>query len=188
MPLPELFQVFTSRLNRLGIRHMVTGSVAATFYGEPRLTNDVDIVVELRQEDAPAIAAAFPADDFYCPPSQIIEAERKRPARGHFNLIDHATGYKADIYLSGDDPLHAEALTLATAGQVGGEEVWFAPPEYVIVRKLQFYREGQSPKHLRDVHRMLMVLGEKCDRSRLEDWIGRLGMNEEWQAAQVFSE
>ena len=45
MPSPEPFLIFTRTLNELGIRYMVSGSVAAIYYGEPRLTNDVDIIL-----------------------------------------------------------------------------------------------------------------------------------------------
>jgi hypothetical protein len=64
---PELISPFVSRLERLGIPYMVTGSTAGILYGEPRLTHDVDIVVALEMTDVPAFVAAFPLEDFYCP-------------------------------------------------------------------------------------------------------------------------
>jgi hypothetical protein len=45
MPEPELFLLFVHPFNRVGLRYIVSGSVAAIFYGEPRLTHDVDFVV-----------------------------------------------------------------------------------------------------------------------------------------------
>ena len=51
MPEPELFLLFVRPLNRANIRYMVTGSVAAIFYGEPRLTHDVDLVAFLNEAD-----------------------------------------------------------------------------------------------------------------------------------------
>ena len=48
---PELFLLFVRPLNRAGIRYVVSGSVAAIFYGEPRLTHDVDFVVFLNAGD-----------------------------------------------------------------------------------------------------------------------------------------
>jgi hypothetical protein len=51
MPEPELCLLFVRPLNRLGVRYVVSGSVAAMLYGEPRLTHDVDFVVFLRQDD-----------------------------------------------------------------------------------------------------------------------------------------
>ena len=56
-------------------------------YGEPRLTHGIDVVVALRAGDAPRLAAAFPAPEFYVPPPEVIRLEVGRAVRGHFNLI-----------------------------------------------------------------------------------------------------
>ncbi len=183
MPSPEPFLNFTRRLDALGLRYMVSGSVAAIFYGEPRLTNDVDIIVILERESAPRIEAAFPADEFYCPPAAIIEDERRREQRGHFNLIHHATGFKADIYLAGRDPLHTWGFARTVEALIAGERVVFAPPEYVIARKLQFFREGGSNKHLRDIAAMLSELGAGWDRTALDGLIASCGLAPELAAA-----
>ena len=58
-----------------------------------------------------------------------------------------------------------------------------APPEYVIVRKLEYYREGHADKHLRDIRAMLEVSGEELDRSLLNEWIQRRGLETEWRQA-----
>jgi hypothetical protein len=50
----------------------------------------------------------------------------------------------------------------------------------VIVRKLEYYREGGSEKHLRDVRSMLAVSGEQLDQSALHEWIERRGLRAEW--------
>jgi hypothetical protein len=47
---------------------MVGGSVAATFYGEPRLTHDVDFVAFLRPDDIARLRNAFPSPKFDVPP------------------------------------------------------------------------------------------------------------------------
>jgi hypothetical protein len=39
----DLFLIFTGPLDFAQIPYMVSGSVASMVYGEPRLTNDVDI-------------------------------------------------------------------------------------------------------------------------------------------------
>jgi hypothetical protein len=67
---------------------------------------------------------------------------------------------------------------------VEGDRLILAPPEYVILRKLQYYREGRSQKHLRDIHRMLLNLGENCDRSGLEAKIAEYGLIQEWAEAR----
>ena len=184
MASPDPFLFFTRILGELRIPYLVSGSVAATFYGEPRMTYDVDIILFLKAEDVPRLEAAFPAQHFYCPPVEVLHAELARPERGHFNLIHHATGFKADIYLSGSDPLHAWALERVRKVDLDGDLIAFAPPEYVIVRKLQFYREGRSTKHLRDIYRMLAGLGGHFDRAALEKLIDEHDLAAEWAAAQ----
>ncbi len=188
MPLPEPFLIFTRKLNELGLRYMVSGSVAAIYYGEPRMTNDVDIIVFLKREDAVRIEQAFPADEFYCPPQEVIQIELSRPQRGHFNLIHHDTGFKADIYLTGHDKLHEWGLAHARTADLEGDYVIFAPPEYVIIRKLQFYREGDAAKHLRDISRMLSSLGDEWDHQPLIELIQQHGLEHEWQSALKFSD
>jgi hypothetical protein len=106
MPEHNLFRIFVSRLNKLSIPYMITGAVASIIYGEPRLTNDIDLVINMEPDDAETFADAFPIEEFYCPPPEVIRLEIGRSRRGHFNLIHHATGFKADIYASGQDELH----------------------------------------------------------------------------------
>lgn len=181
MPEPELFLVFVEPLNRAGIPYMVTGSVASIVYGEPRLTHDVDVVVELDAARIKDFISLFPDADFYCPPEAIIRSEVRRETRGHFNLIHHASGFKADIYPVGRDPLHVWAMGYRRTAEVGGMAVWVAPPEYVILRKLQFYQEGGSDKHLIDVQNMLEMSASGIDRGELEARISELGLSTVWQ-------
>ena len=176
---PEPFLIFTRKLEELGIRYMVSGSVAAIFYGEPRMTNDVDIVVHLNASDARKLQSAFPSDEFYCPPREIMEIEIARRQRGHFNLIHHETGFKADIYPA-SDALHRWGLANCRQVRLEENRLVVAPPEYVIVRKLQFFREGNSEKHLRDISRMIVSLGENWDREDLMSFIREYRLNEEW--------
>jgi hypothetical protein len=176
----DLFLLFVRPLNRAGIRYVVTGSVAAIFYGEPRLTHDVDFVVFLKDADIQALTQVFPAKDFHLPPPEIITAEMNREQRGHFNIIHKETGFKADLYLTGRDALSAWAFQFQRAIQIEEETVVFAPPEYVIVRKLEYYREGGSDKHLRDIRAMLAIYGEQINRAALNDWIGRQKLEAEW--------
>jgi hypothetical protein len=49
-----------------------------------------------------------------------------------------------------------------------------------ILRKLEYFREGGSEKHLRDIRGMLEVSGAQIDRQLLEQWIARLGLAAEW--------
>ena len=122
---------------------MVTGSTAGILYGEPRMTHDVDIVVALTPRDVRFFVAAFPDDEFYCPPEDVLAIEVRRGSRGHCNVIHHGTGFKADIYVASDE-LHAWGMDHRRGLVVDELEVAVAPVEYVIVRKLEYFRESRS--------------------------------------------
>ena len=178
----ELFLLFTAPLDAAHVAYMVSGSVASMVYGEPRLTNDMDIIVAFAAGRAGDIEKLFPLSDFYCPPADVIAVETRRPRRGHFNLIHHETGYKADIYTAGSDPLQAWGLKHRRAIEViPGKSLWIAPPEYVILRKLEYYREGQSEKHILDIHGMVDVSGDSLDQAFLAEQIEHMNLSREWQ-------
>ena len=185
MPEPDLIELFVFPLNRLGVRYLVSGSVAAMLYGEPRVTHDVDLIVFLRVDDIPRLAGAFLAPEFYVPTADVIVAEMARERRGHFNIIHVESGLKADFYLANRDELHAWAFRNVKQYSIGESTVKLAPPEYVIVRKLEYFREGGSEKHLRDIRAMLAVSGEQMDHPALNELIQQRGLQAEWQRASA---
>jgi len=106
----DLFQIFINPFNELKLSYMVTGGAASIVYGLPRLTHDIDLVVELSHNSIKPLLKKFSLDQFYCPPKEVIQTEINRNIKGHFNLIHHDTGFKADIYLIGSDSLHKWAI------------------------------------------------------------------------------
>ncbi|MFC1822572.1 hypothetical protein ACFL9T_07680 [Thermodesulfobacteriota bacterium] len=180
----NLFRVFLNRLETSGLQYMVTGAAASIVYGEPRLTHDIDLVIGMKKEDAQQIAHVFPADQFYCPPIEILEEEANRLLRGHFNVIHHATGFKADFYLKGKDELHRWAMAGRRRVELEGLSIWVAPPEYVILRKLEYYREGRSEKHIRDIAGIMALSPEQIDMKTLQEKIEEYGLGREWEVVQ----
>jgi hypothetical protein len=63
--------------------------------------------------------------------------------------------------------------------------VWFASPEDVILKKLVYYREGGSEKHLRDIAGVLKVQGAQLDREYLYQWAKTLDVAETWNQLVV---
>jgi hypothetical protein len=179
--MPELdpLAAFVGPLERLGAPYCITGSVAASIYGEPRLTADVDVVVLIREADLERLHAAFPEHAYYVPPEETLRLAIGSRTRGMFNIIDMASQFKADLYVAAGDPLHAWALAHRRRMQVGAVAIWVAPPEYVILRKLEFHREGGSDKHLRDVR--FMHAATPLDQPFLDREIARLGLAASWQ-------
>jgi len=65
-----------------------------------------------------------------------------------------------------------------------GEPIWLAPPEYVILRKLEYYREGASEKHLTDIANMVEISSEHINFEQLQNKIRDYALEKEWQKAQ----
>ena len=83
--------------------------------------------------------------------------------------------------------MHIWALDHVQVVDLDGDTIRFAPPEYVIIRKLQFFSEGGSHKHLRDINRMLESLGQDWPRDTLQDLVKKHGLEAEWHKAQAAS-
>lgn len=179
MALLKIAATIADRLNATGVRWMATGSIAAMTYGDYRATNDIDVILDLAGHEIQKLAAAFPLEEFYCPPADVIATEATRESRGHFNLIHHATGFKADIYIATREPLTQWALRHRRELELGETIMWVAPPEFVIVGKLEFFREGGSEKHIHDIRAMLRQTD--LDLVLLDKEIAERGLAEEWK-------
>ena len=182
MPEVDPASIFAPRFNALGAPWAATGSIASMIYGEIRMTQDIDIVILLNPTAIAALERVFPATEFPCPPLDVVQAACARESRGHFNLIDFESGYKADVYVSRNDPLHAWALRHRRLVEISGESLWLVPPEYVIIHKLEFYREGGSEKHVRDIRGVLAVTN--VDLGLIEWECAGRGLTEVWRSCR----
>ena len=174
----ELLRKFVEVLDKLGIRYRVVGSVASTTYGDPRMTNDIDVVVDLPLEAVDSFCRCFPPEEYYCYQNAILEAVRERR---QFNIIHYESGFKIDVFIPAQGPSH-EAF-LARGKQVTllpGFDAWFASPEDVILKKLEYYREGGSDKHVSDISGIMKVQGDRVDRAFIASSAERLGLAETW--------
>ncbi|MEW6690689.1 MAG: hypothetical protein AB1452_16545, partial [Pseudomonadota bacterium] len=174
---------FLEPLERLGLPYCITGSVAASVYGEPRLTADIDVVLLLALRDIPGLRGAFPESAYYVPPEETLRAQISRETGGMFNLVHHKSQFKADIYLAARDALHAWALEHRRRIDLAGAGAWIAPPEYVVVRKLEFLREGGSDKHLRDIR--FILAATLLDRDFIAAEVARRGLEAQWLKAKA---
>jgi len=178
---PDFIVLFVAPLEAAGITYMITGSVASSIYGEPRNTLDIDLVVLPDTRQIQQISELFPEDEFYLPPVDVMAIESRREANGHFNIIHHETGLKADIYLSRNHPYLTWALANARRTHTATCAINIAPPEYVIIHKLGFYRESNHQRHLRDIAGI--VEQQDLDHEMLEVAVTRLHLTTEWKAA-----
>jgi hypothetical protein len=175
----ELLRLLIQKLEQLGIAYQLTGSTATITLGEPRFTNDIDVVVDLRPEQIPELAAAFPTPEFY---HSVPAMQQAVQHRHQFNVIHPASGLKIDfIVLPENDAARSQWQRTVRLALPGGVEACFIAPEDVILRKMEYYQEGGSEKHLRDIAGVLKLQGTQIDQPYIEDWAARLGLADIWQ-------
>lgn len=180
---PGLIELFVRPLHDGSIDYLVTGGIATIVYGEPRFTRDIDVVLAVSPRDAERFLGLWSPDEFYVPPREVFEAESARPLHGHFNLMHIESGLTADCYVAGADPLHEWAFGQVQVFDVEGLPVRVAPVEYVIVRKLSYFAQSGSTRHLEDIARMGRIQGDSIDVEQVERWVGSLRIESAWEAA-----
>jgi len=147
--LKAFFTYVIEVLEQLDIPYMVVGGFAAIFYGEPRLTIDVDIVVDMKWRHIGPFVAAFPIPDYYVSAEGIRDSLQRRYP---FNVIQPTTGAKVDLVPLPRDPFTRAAFQRRQRLEYdeAGHSATFITPKDIIVAKLIAYRETESDKHLRD--------------------------------------
>ncbi|MEM7811979.1 MAG: hypothetical protein AAF532_10920 [Planctomycetota bacterium] len=173
----DFLRVAVGKLEAIGVDYFVTGSVASSYYGEPRFTNDLDVVAVVERKHVRAFADAFPPDEYYCSSAMIDEAIR---LRRQFNIIHPDSGFKIDVMVSDGSEFDRSRFDRRRRLDIGQSEAWFASPEDVCLKKLAYYREGGSEKHTRDVAGMIRLLGPAFDRVYSGEWARRLDLTELW--------
>jgi hypothetical protein len=188
--LPEPLRVAlaaASILDRLRIPYITAGSFASSVHGEPRSTDDIDMVADLRPVHLAPFTAAL-AGAWYV----SEEAARDAIARGtSFNAIHLATGVKVDVFVVGTDAFDAHRVARGEAVRVGSEPsalLRVDTPEGTVIRKLEGFRRGgeRSDRPWRDVVGVLRVQGARLDRTELLGWAAQLRVSD--LLARAFAE
>lgn len=180
MELFELLKKIVEVFEDLRISYLVTGSVASMAYGEPRLTNDIDIVAGIEDRHISALLAAFPSNEFYLSEGMIKEAIQRH---GQFNIIHPASGLKVDVIIRENTSFDSSRFSRVKRLQPAESyQANFAAPEDVIIKKMEYYNEGGSEKHLRDITGILKISGESMDWNYISDWAQRLDLSHIWEA------
>jgi hypothetical protein len=167
-----LAHYFVGVLKRLGIPYMVTGSVALFVYGEPRATNDIDIVID-PSDDALAALLEEIASRTYVSPEAVSDAIRRRSM---FNAIDLVTTEKIDFILLKDRPFDAVRFERRVPCGIKSLKFVASSPEDTILSKLSWARRGQSERQLRDVYGVLRIQANSLDWEYLRHWASELSV------------
>jgi hypothetical protein len=167
----EVLGIVTERREGAGIPYMLTGSMAANYYAVPRMTRDIDLVVELSLADADRVSDLFEAD-FYVDRDAVREAITRR---GTFNLIYTELVLKVDCVVRKDSEYRREEFRRRRPVAIGELEVFLVAPEDLIISKLDWARDTHSEVQLADVKNLLGCAG--LDHDYLTRWISRLGLD-----------
>ena len=160
----EVLLDLAERLERLGIDYMVSGSMALSLFGRPRMTRDVDLVVALSEAQVDPLSAAI--QDFEHDPDEIREAARSRRM---FNLIHVERVLKFDLIVRKDSPYRREEFSRRRQHRVGPRALWVVSPEDLLLSKLAWGKPSGSEIQLRDV-RDLMASAQALDWPYIERW------------------
>jgi hypothetical protein len=178
----DFFRFSIETLERLNIPYMVVGSAASSIYGEPRMTQDLDVVIDATLAQLDRLCDAFPPDQFYVSKEAAHSALE---ARTQFNIIHPDSGNKIDIMITGQEEwAKTQFSRRRKIGLQPAVEAVAASPEDVIIAKMLYYAEGGSEKHLRDITGVLKVSGTELDRAYLQKWVDTLDLGEVWSAVQ----
>ncbi|ETW99883.1 nucleotidyl transferase AbiEii/AbiGii toxin family protein [Candidatus Entotheonella palauensis] len=161
----EVLKLVALRLDEAGIAYMISGSIALSYYAQPRMTRDIDIVVELKSEDAERLADLFEAD-FY------IDAEMIRDAiarSGMFNVIHYDSVIKVDFIIRKDTPYRQKEFARRCTMEIDGRTLWFVTPEDLLLSKLVWAADSESEMQLNDVRNLISEVAA-LDWNYIEFW------------------
>jgi hypothetical protein len=160
-----------SRLEKAGIPYMLSGSTAMNFYARPRMTRDLDLVVELGAADVERMVSLF-QEDFSIDEQEIREALARQSL---FNLVHYDTVVKVDCIIRKRAAYRQEEFKRKRAIEVEGQRIWVVSPEDLILSKLHWARDSLSELQLGDVRNILEAVST-LDWSYVEHWARELGI------------
>lgn len=161
----------SARLEDAGFPYMITGSMALNYYAEPRMTRDIDVVIELPRAKAGVFVRMF-TPDYYVSHDAVAEGARDESM---FNLIHQDSVIKVDFIVRKSDPYRQAEFERRRQITVEGSSVWIVSKEDLVLSKLVWAKDSRSEMQLRDARN---IIGTGCDGAYLERWAERLGVFE----------
>lgn len=173
----EILKLVTIKLEELAIPYMLSGSVASSFYAQPRMTRDVDIVIELAAEQISQVLEAF-SKDFYIDEDDVAQAVQ---LKGMFNIIHYQAVVKIDFIIRKDSPYRQLEFERRVKKQIADFTLWVVSPEDLIISKLYWARDSRSELQLSDVGSIIKHQREKLNLEYIDYWVEELGVGQLWR-------
>ena len=171
-------------LEKSDIDYMVGGAVAVWPWGEPRSTQDIDIVIQLGVEHINTLSKELEKVEIFLPPDIIMENLFETRGDLPINAIHGMSGYKAEMFLvREEDELRKAAFQRRVKVDFGPEvgEIFIHSPEDLIIYKMLYYSLSQQTKHIRDIGSILKTMGEQLDREYIKRWAEEKQLISIWQ-------
>jgi hypothetical protein len=167
----ELLKTVTHLLDEKGIRYMISGSLALNVYCIPRMTLDIDIVIELDQSKINDFFEIFAAG-YYLNEDTVKQEIAKK---GMFNVIDHRSGFKIDFILKKNTEYRRLEFSRKTRKVLDDIPLWLVSAEDLIISKIEWIQQLQSDKQIGDIKMLLTLPG--IDRKYIVSWCEKLNLN-----------
>ena len=162
---------------------MMTGSLASIVYGEKRSTMDADIVIEPEKSALRAFVEEV-AEWAYVSPEAAKDAMRRRSM---FNIMDYETGDKADLIIKKHRPFSDSEFERRRVFSYPGWQLSIVTPEDCILSKLEWAKEGESERQLRDVAGVIKLQAKTLDWDYIDQWARELGVEGQLQTARTLA-
>ena len=172
----DVLKSVAARLGGAGIPYMVTGSMAANFYAVPRMTRDIDLVVELSERDVDRVTQLF-QQEYYIDRDMVQRAVRDHAM---FNMIHNALVVKVDCVVRKDTEYRREEFARRRGVSIEDQHVFIVSPEDLILSKLDWAKESRSQMQLDDVRNLFRSV-QGLDTAYLNRWADRLGLTTLYQ-------
>lgn len=169
----EVLKMVVTRLESAHIAYMATGSIAANFYTIPRMTRDIDFVVELTENDVDGFCSLF-EKDFYVDKHAVQQAIRQK---GMFNVIHQGSIVKVDFIIRKESEYRRLEFSRRQKIPFEGINVAITAPEDLILSKLHWAKDSHSEMQLRDARNLLTTV-LNLDRVYLEEWVVKLNLED----------
>jgi hypothetical protein len=163
----ELLHKVCKNLDEHDIKYMVSGSIALNIFAIPRMTRDIDIVIELSEKRVDEFTDLFPDSYFE---KDVIKEEIRR--KGMFNIIDHSSGFKIDFIIRKETEYFIQAFQRRQRIKEFDTELWVIDLNDLIIAKLIWIQQLQSEKQIFDIENLL--LNPEKDIEYIKTWVNKL--------------
>ena len=167
-------------LNRSNISYFLTGAMAVVYYGEPRTTHDIDLVIEAEDEDVKTLATAFEGD--FSIDEESIKAARQEGSM--FNAVHRETGFKVDFWMLGRDDFDRTRFSRRVQAKILGTVMYLPTAEDVIISKLDWFKKSDIDKHYFDALGVYRIQRGKLDIEYIDRWCEEKSTAELWKRIQ----